>query len=137
MIIYSFDTQCYHCKKNIKVHTYICYKSFYGDVIFPYENWMMNEIYTHINNGKYFDKQCDSLNYPIETIGFNEEYDKIILDSHKVPNLSIFKSKEVSHPYVANRCIHCNYRQGRSPLLGHVTDKYLKPNIELTIECEI
>ena len=137
MIIYSFNTKCYHCKSNIKMYTYICYKVFYADVTFPYANWMMDEVYAHINNGQYFDKQCSSLNYPIDTIGYNEQYDNIILNSHKVPNLSIFKSKDVHHPYVANRCVHCNYRQGRYSLLEYITDKHLKPNIELTIECEV
>jgi len=139
MIVYSFDRVCYSCKKTLKSFTYLQYRTLYDDVTFPYEGWIMREVYSALHpDEQYFDMDSRTLNFPVKILGDEEELDKTLFDSGRFPNIEFVLSyQHHKKHYYANVCPHCRRFLGNYFLREHVTDNHLRPNISMNIECEV
>lgn len=140
MIIYKFDYKCGLCHETSTAYTYIHYLHYYEDVRFPYENWMMDEVYAVTHEDKpYFDRKSDELNYPVKILGDDPVLDEEIVNSGRFPSIKKRESKFEASPYYANCCQNpsCPGMYGRYHLREYVTNNHLRTNMAMQIECEI
>lgn len=140
MIIYSFPMICHSCASTFEVYSYIRYKTFYDDVSFPYQPWMMHEVYAETHKDAPYlteDEKRELLAYPVFTIGYNADLDQEILSSPKIKGVELRYSREACTKYVANICPHCGKFTGRYYVLQKITDEFLYPNRPPKIAFEI
>lgn len=140
MIIYKFDCECYSCKNKISYYTYLIFREYENDVVFPLDMNFVRLVYSEMPSNKddpYFDINSDELNFPIKVLGDDEEYDDQIIKSGHFPNIRIFDSTPAKRAYAANFCVYCGKPLGNYFLREKVTDQFLKPNIPMKIYCEI
>lgn len=140
MIIYKYESNCYRCGNDVTYFTYLIFREYDMDVTFPLDMNMVKRIYAEMPSNKedpYFDDASLALNYPIKVLGDDEDLDLIVLKSGKFPHISLVKSRYVSVPYAANHCPHCNAFLGNYHLREQVTDRYLRPKLDMIKYCEI
>lgn len=138
MIVYRYKHNCYKCGEEMFSYTYLHYRCFYGDVEFPYPDWMMYEVYAEINpDNPYLDKNSYSLNFPVKMLGGDKELDCYLISNGYDKYIKKIYSKESNAEYYANICPHCGSFQGRYYLQCDITDIYLKPNLSPDIDAII
>ena len=140
MIVYKYDSNCYHCGRNVTYFTYLVFYEYDFDVTFPLDMDMVIRIYAEMPSHRddpYFDDTSSALNYPIKVLGDDEYLDSIILKSRKFPQISIVKSSQVHKPYAANHCPHCNAFLGNYYLREQITDRYLRPKHSMKKHIEL
>lgn len=140
MIIYSFPMKCHSCASMFEIYSYIRYKAFYDDVSFPYQQWMMCEVYAETHKDAPYlseDKMRKLLAYPVFTIGYNADLDQEILSSSQVKGVELRYSRKAHKKYAANICPYCGKFTGRYHVLQKITDEFLYLNYSPKIAFEI
>ncbi|MBQ3165491.1 MAG: hypothetical protein IJC02_13355 [Lachnospiraceae bacterium] len=106
--VYKIFKECYKCKKNTSVYTYIKYDDgTEEDVAFPWDKKRLlksQNIVAHM---------CDSSieYYGLKVIGDDEKYDKTMMKRY--PNkIKIEYSKVLKRYYPMNLCDFCGAKQG-------------------------
>ena len=98
----------------------------------------MYEVYAELHqDNPYFDMNSNALNFPVKTLGYDSELDSVVIKSGHFQTVEMRSSRQVKVPYAANICPHCGAFQGRYHILEEVTDRFLKPNTPMDIECEL
>lgn len=126
--IYHFERECYKCKKNTAIYTYIVFDDGTDeDVTFPWDRERLLE---------YQDLECHLLApeiefYGLKTIGRDKKLDKILLE--KFPNKIQKKySGVLKKTCPMNICQHCGAKQGDFYVYEMVNRKIAKmENIDI------
>lgn len=140
MIIYKFDSICWKCKEPVTYYSYLIFREYENDVVFPLDMNYVRLVYSQMpahKDNPYFDSNSYALNYPIKVLGDDDELDDKVIDSGKFPNIKKVKTKGACKTYAANICPHCNSLFGNYHLREKITDSFLKPNISMDKVCEI
>lgn len=140
MVVYKFDYKCGLCNETSTAYTYIHYMRYYEDLRFPYEDWMMNDVYAAIHEDNvYFDTSVEIPDYPVKILGDDPALDEEIVRLGKFPSIRKRKSLFRAEPYYANCCQNptCKGMYGNDYLRKYIVLHHLKNNTEMQIECEI
>lgn len=107
-IIYTFKRQCYKCKQDTVIYTYIVFDDGTDeDVIFPWDKERL------LQNQDTFSHLLDSSieYYGLKTIGSDETLDRLL--AQKFPEkIKVRHSRTQQRSYSMNICQHCGAKQG-------------------------
>lgn len=108
-VIYKFNRECYKCKRETTIYTYIKFDNG-EDLVYPWDKH-------RLNRGKSLNQEFAHMMheqiefYPINVIGSIDEFDNILLK--KFPNNIKNKySTTQKRSYAMNICKHCGAKQG-------------------------
>ena len=111
LIIYSFERECYKCKKKTLVLTYLLFDDGTDEnLVFPWDKHRLNkekstEAYLMHMEYEYIEF------YPIKVIGSDEELDYFMLK--RFPDkINMKHSSTQKRTYPMNICQHCGAKQG-------------------------
>lgn len=136
MNIYKFNCKCYKCGCNVEYYTYLIYHIYENDVTFPIDMSYVRKVYAEMpihKESPYFDEESYELNFPIKVLGDDEDYDNMVMNSGKFPNIKVIRSRMASKAYAANLCPFCKSPFGNYHLRENVTDMFLKTGVNMDI----
>ena len=120
LLVYSFKHNCYKCKRDTNILTYITFKDG-SSLVYPWDK-------NRLNNEKTWD---DVLNhivyeeiefYPIYIIGSNRQYDSLLVEKYK-GKIKYGNSIKLSKSSAVIICEHCGARQNRNSLNKEIDNK--------------
>ncbi|MBC2125764.1 hypothetical protein [Listeria innocua] len=110
LLVYEYKKTCYRCKKETSIKTYIIDTVSQENLIFPWNK-------VDLNNRKSAELRRMHMQYPkiefypIEVIGHNEKYDRLLM-KYFPENITIDFSNVQKRTYPMNHCDNCKMKQG-------------------------
>lgn len=133
-IIYKYDCECYKCKKETTIYTYIKFDNG-EDLIYPWDKHRLNK--EKSLEASLAHMQYEKIEfYPINVIGSDDKFDQILLK--KFPNNIKNKySVTQKRSYPMNICKNCGAKQGEFFIYEELNKKiYKMENIDIYKEKE-
>lgn len=108
-ITYTYETECYRCKKTTRIFTYIVFADDTNEsAVFPWDKprfLKSQDIIAHMMN--------PSIEYyGVYVVGSIYEFDKILMEKY-LDRIAVKYSNVVKKSYPMNLCEHCNAPQGK------------------------
>lgn len=131
LIIYSLDRECYKCKKNTKIYTYMIYNGTEESLRYPWDtkrllnNQDFELVMLHME-----DPEIEY--YPIVILGQNSKLDKILMRLYS-DDIRLLYSRTQKRKYAMNVCKHCGAKQGEFFIYREL-NKIIKDMKEINIE---
>lgn len=135
LIVYSYMQECYKCKRETEILTYIVYRGTkHENLCYPWDKNRLNknqsweEIMAHMQH-------LEIEFYPIKVMGSDQCLDEIMMKNY--PNRIIKKySNTQKRNYPMNVCQHCGAKQGEFYVYSEI-NKRIQQMEEINIVGEI
>ncbi|EFS01609.1 hypothetical protein IA817_11205 [Listeria seeligeri] len=110
LLVYEYKKTCHRCKKETSIKTYIIDSVSQKNLIFPWDKATLNNQKSAELHRMHMQHPKIEF-YPIEVIGHNEKYDRLLMEAFP-EDITIDFSNVQKRTYPMNHCDNCKMKQG-------------------------